>query len=132
MKKILLIILAAIISISSVKAQKSNNNKGQKIGETTVDFKTEKAVIPISTSGNFKSLSIIATNAPVHIDDITVVYENGDPENIPIRYDFKTGIASRAINLDNNQRKIKEVDIAYKTVFNRKDSTAHIEIWGLN
>ena len=130
MKKTLLIILAAIISISSVKAQK-NNNKGQKIGETTVDFKTQKAVVPISASGNFKSLSIIATNAPVHIDDITVVYENGDPENIPIRYDFKTGIASRAIGLDNNQRKIKEVDIAYKTVSNRKDSTAHIGIWGL-
>ncbi|MEO8711872.1 MAG: hypothetical protein ABI405_07115 [Parafilimonas sp.] len=131
MKKTLLIILAAIISISSLKAQKSNNNKGQKIGETTVAFKTEKAVITIANPDNFKSLSIIATNAPVHIDNITVVYETGDPEVIPIRYDFRTGIASRAIDLQNSQLKIKEVDLAYKAVSNRTDSTAHIEIWGL-
>lgn len=135
MKKTLFTIIAAIIIIGSLQAQKTtNNNKSgnwQKLGETTVDFKTEKAVVTISVTDNFKALRILATDAPVHIANLIVLYENSDPENIPIRYDFKTGVESRAIDLEGKNLKIKEVDFIYRTVPNQNTNTAHVEIWGL-
>ena len=72
----------------------------------------------------------IKTDAPVHVDNIVVVYDTGEPANVPIRYDFKAGIESRSINLQDVQRKIKEVDVTYRLVVNTKIDKATFEVWG--
>jgi hypothetical protein len=136
MKQTLFILAACIISLSSLKAQKigvvTNNKPGwHKIGETTADFKTDKDVIKVLGDDRFKSLKIKTVDAPVHIETMTVVYQDGEPENIPIRYDFKQNAESRNIDLKGYERKIKEIDFIYRTVPNYKVDKAHIEIWGL-
>ena len=136
MKQTLLILAACIISLSSLKAQKvavvTNNKPGwHKIGETTADFRTDRDVIKVWGDDRFRSLKIIATDAPVHIEDMTVVYQGGSPEDIPLRYDFAKGGESRNINLKGYERRIKEVDFVYRSVPNYKIDKAHIEIWGL-
>jgi hypothetical protein len=60
-----------------------------------------------------------------------VIYENGEPEDIPVRNDFKQGTESRAIDLKGYERKIKEITFVYRTVPNWKGDRAHIEIYGL-
>lgn len=136
MKQTLIILAACIISISSLNAQKvsvvTNNKPGwHKIGETTADFRTDKDVIKVWGDDRFKSLKIQAVDAPVHIEDMTVVYQDGEPENIPVRYDFPKGGESRNIDLKGYERRIKEIDFIYRTVPNYKVEKAHIEIWGL-
>jgi hypothetical protein len=136
MKKTLFILAAVFVSLSSLKAQKvevvTNNKPGwHKIGETSVDFKADRDVVKVWGADRFKSLRIKATDAPVHIENMQVVYENGEPEDIPIRFDFKQGAESRAIDLKGYERKIKEVNFVYRTVPNWKGEKAHIEIWGL-
>lgn len=136
MKKILFVFAVAIISISSLKAQKvavvTTDKPGwHKIGETTVDFKTDKDVIYILGNDHFKSIILKATDAPVHVDNVMVIYGEGDPENIPVRFDFKAGTESAAMDLKGADRKIKEIDMIYKTVPNWKGDKAHVEIWGL-
>ncbi|MEP6682981.1 MAG: hypothetical protein ABJA35_06970 [Parafilimonas sp.] len=136
MKKTLFILAAAIISITSLKAQKveviTTNKPGwHKIGETTVDFKIDKDKVLILGNDHFKSLVLKAVDAPVHIESLEVVYGDGDPEEIPVRYDFKAGSESRSINLKGSDRKIKEVNMVYRTIPNWKGDKAHIEIWGL-
>lgn len=121
---------AVLFSITALKAQnKSSDNGFTKIGETSVDFKTSNAVINISGDGTFKSLHIKTPDAPVHIESISVVYQNGAPQKVPVRYDFKAGAESRDINLTGKSN-IKEVDVAYKNVPNDKSAKATIEILG--
>ncbi len=136
MKKTLFILAACIVSLSSIKAQKvevitSNKPGWHKIGETSADFKTDKDVIKVLGDDKFKSIKIKATDAAVHIDEMTVVYQDGEPEVIPVRYDFKAGTESRNIDLKGYERKIKEIDFIYRTVPNYKTDKAHVEIWGL-
>ena len=130
MKKVLLAIALIAISVTALYAQK-NKDEGNwgKIGETTLDFKTTKGVISIVNVDNYKALRI-KTDAPVHVDNIVVVYDTGEPANVPIRYDFKAGIESRSINLQDVKRKIKEVDVTYRLVVNSKIDKATIEVWG--
>ncbi len=130
MKKVLFAIALMLTSATAVHAQK-NKDEGNwnKIGETMLDFKTTKGVISIVNVDNFKALRI-KTDAPVHVDNIVVVYDTGEPANVPIRYDFKAGIESRSINLQDAIRKIKEVDVTYSLVINSKIDKATIEIWG--
>jgi len=136
MKKALFILAAAIISASNLKAQKvevvTNNKPGwHKIGETNVDFKIDKDVVKVWGADNFKAIRIKPTDAPVHIENLQVVYENGEPEDIAIRYDFKAGTESRQIDLAGHERKIKEINFVYRTIPNWKGDHAHVEIWGL-
>ena len=136
MKKTVFILAAALVSLSSLRAQKvevvTNDKPGwHKIGETSVNFQADRDVVKVWGADKFKALQIKATDAPVHIEDMQVVYENGQPEDIPIRYDFKKGTESRVIDLQGYERKIKEINFVYKTVANSRDEKAHIEIWGL-
>jgi len=136
MKKALFILAAVFVSLSSLRAQKvevvTNDKPGwHKIGETHVDFKTDKDVVKILGADKFKALQIKAVDAPVHIESMQVVYENGAPEDIPVRYDFKKGTESRAIDLKGYERKIKEITFVYRTAPNSQDKAAHIEIYGL-
>src|ERR1700759_432066 len=119
MKK-LLFVLAALMFITGLNAQKGKENgTWSKIGETTVDFKTTKATVNLATTGSYKALRV-KTDAPVHIDNLIVVYQDGAPANIPIRFDFKAGVESRSIELELSKRAIKEVDVMYKNVVNSK------------
>lgn len=121
---------AFILSITALKAQDKTSDKGfSKIGETSVDFKTGNAVINVSGDDMFKSLHIKTPDAPVHIESISVVYQDGAPQKIPVRYDFKAGTESRDITLTGKSN-IKEVDVAYKNVPNDKSTKATIEILG--
>ena len=80
MKKILFLIILAGLSFTGLQAQKKQELNWQKIGEKTVDFKTNKDAITVSAADNFKALQIKTVDAPVHIDNLVVVYESGDPE----------------------------------------------------
>lgn len=130
MKKIFSLIMFAGLSFSGLHAQKKQDYNWQKIGEKTVDFKTTKDAITIGATDNFKALQIKTADAPVHIDNLMVIYESGDPENVPVRYDFKANTASRAINLSGAKNKIKEIDVVYRAIPNWKGDKAQIEIWG--
>ena len=59
-----------------------------------------------------------------------MVYDSGDPENLPVRFDFKANAESRAINLSDSKRNIKEIDVVYRAVTNTKADKATVEIWG--
>jgi len=133
MKKLSFFIAAAILCVSSLSAQKkeTDNINWQKIISASVDFKTNKNAVTLAATDNYKSLQIRTGNAPVHIDNIVVVFENADPENVPVRFDFKANAQSRAIELSNNKSKIKEIDIIYRAVTNSKADMASIEIWGV-
>ena len=130
MKKILFLIILAGISFTGLQAQKKQEYNWQKIGEKSIDFKSNKDAITIAATDNYKALQVKTADAPVHIDNLVVVYESGDPENIPVRYDFKANSASRAINLSGAKNKIKEIDVVYRSIPNWKGDKAQIEIWG--
>jgi hypothetical protein len=129
MKKILLAIALILTTGIALHAQKNKNVENwNKIGETTLDFKTTKGIVSITNVDAYKALRI-KTDAPVHVDNIVVVYDTGEPATVPIRYDFKAGIESRSINLQDVKRKIKEVDVMYRLVVNSKIDEATIEVW---
>ncbi len=130
MKKVLVAIGLILMSVTVLHAQKNKNPENwNKIGETALDFKTTKGVVSITNVDTYKALRI-KTDAPVHVDNIVVVYDSGEPVNVPVRYDFKAGIESRDINLQDVTRKIKEVDVTYRLVVNSKITSANIEVWG--
>ena len=68
MKKTLFILAAVFVSMASLRAQKvevvTNDKPGwHKIGETRVDFKTDRDVVKVIGADRFKALQIKAVDA---------------------------------------------------------------------
>src|SRR5437773_2635343 len=121
MKKILLLSVFSFLFISMLNAQKpevitSNKPGWHKIGETTVGFKTDRDALVVLGADNFKSIVIKVTDAPIHLDDLEVYYDNDTKQDVQVRSDFQKGQETRVIDLTGGTRSLKRVVFKYKTV----------------
>ena len=141
MKKVLLIgILAVAGSYFTANAQTQDNkhalmvsdSKGwHKIGETTVNFVKEREEIIVTGSDRFASIKFKVIDAPIQLMDLEVYFESGDKQVIKVNTSIKAPGESRIIDIKGGERDLKKIVFIYKTVPNRKDDKAHVEIWGL-
>lgn len=136
MKKILLILSVIILSNSLANAQqkevvKSNKPGWHKIGEITVNFKTEKDAIVVLGADKFKAIKLKVTDAPIRMEDLKVVYENESTEDLQVRSEFAKGGETRVLDLKGGDRNLKKVIFFYKTIPNWKGEKAHVELYGL-
>ncbi len=137
MKKLLLTLGIITLGITAINAQKPavvvNDKEGwHKIGETTVDFEQEQDQVAVLVADRFAALKFKVTEAPIELIDIDVIFTEGDKQNIRVGYAVKKeGDNSREIDLKGgSERSIKTITFRYKTLENRKDKKAHVEIWG--
>ena len=103
-----------------------------KIGETNANFKTENESIIVLGADKFKAIKLKITEAPVNIQSLQVFYESGEVEEITVKNEIPAGGETREIDLKNGVTKeLKKVVFTYKTLPNRQDEKAHIELYGL-
>lgn len=133
-KSILLLIIIAAFGYTSLAQQPAvitNNKKGwHKIAETAVDLRGDRDEVLVIGADHFKSLRLKVIDEPVEIMDLTVVYENDQRQEIPVRRLIKPGGKTRVIDLSGKNRAIKKILLMYKTVPNPGRDRAHVEIFG--
>ncbi len=135
MKKTFLMLAVIFLSLAAF-AQKpaivSNNKAGwHKIGETTVDFKSDKDELLVLGADKFQAIRVKVTDAPIHLQDLQAVYENDTHDDFQVRADFQKGGESRVIDLNGDERKLKKIIFYYSTIPNWKGTHAHVELFGL-
>lgn len=70
--------------------------------------------------GRFKSIRLHVRGADVEMLNLTVVYANGQPDNIPVRRILRQGDRTQPLELQGWERSIDRVDMVYRTVPNFK------------
>jgi len=135
--KQLLFSVAATLICGLALAQKpavvaSDKTGWHKIGETTVDFSKDHDEVAVMVADRFASLKFKVTDAAIELLDIDVIFEEGDAQTIKVGYAIKSaGAESREIDLKGgSERNLKKIVFRYKTLPNRSDKKAHVEIWG--
>lgn len=136
MKKlmVLLLILTAQTQIWAQKPKVVTSDKAgwHKIGETTVDFKTETDEILVIGANRFQSLKIKVTDAPINLMSIDVFFNKGDMQSVAIGQEFKGNGETKEINLDGSgERNVQKVVFRYNTPDGSKSRKGHVELWGL-
>lgn len=134
MKKIIILTLL-LIGSSKMFAQKpvvvaTDKSGWHKIGETRVDFKTETDEIIVLGKDRFDFIKIIVNDAPVDLISFIIHFEDNEIENVTIGKEIKAAGETRVVDLKGGKH-IKKVSFIYKTVTNKKDEKANIELWGL-
>lgn len=136
MKKTMIILFVILGIYGKASAQKpaimaSDKTGWHKIGETKVDFKKESDEIVVLFADRFKSIKFKVTEAPMEISSMDIYFESGDVQNVVLKTTIKAPGESRIIELKGGERNLKKIVFVYKTLPNRKDEKAHIELWGL-
>ncbi len=101
-----------------------------KIGHTRVNFQKDRDAITIIGSRRFSTIKFKVSVAPIIISDLEVYYASGDMQSIHINETIKSPGESRVIDLNGGERDLKKIVFIYKTLPNRKDKKAHVQLWG--
>jgi hypothetical protein len=109
----------------------ATDKKGwHKIGEKSIDFVNDKDEFIVIGEDRFSSIKFYITDASVHMINLTVTYETGDKQNIPINSLIVAGGESKSIALSGSDRELKKIAFEYKTLQNKTAQKATIEVWG--
>jgi hypothetical protein len=88
-------------------------------------------IIVAGPANHFRALQVRVTGAPLHMKRMRVVYGNGAPEEIPIRFNIPQGGRSRNIDLRGGDRAIHQIDFWYDTKGWFK-GTADVSVFGMH
>lgn len=130
MKSKLFMLFALLITVT-LTATAQTVGRWEKIGDKTVNFKTERDVMRTGHKGTFTRLKIRVDNAPVEFDRVFIEYGNGEKQEITVRQKIRAGGETREISLKNHRRNIKKITFYYSTDKKRNDprGKAVVSVW---
>ena len=93
----------------------------ERLGCQKVGFVTDKDVIRVGRGeGRFKAIRLEVSGNKVYMDDLKVIYANGEPDDIPVRSEIRAGGQTRALDLRGERRAIKQIEMKYHSQPNFK------------
>ncbi|MFI5219934.1 MAG: hypothetical protein ACHQNT_10635 [Bacteroidia bacterium] len=137
MKKRILIACAILVAAcNSTRPQApavviSDKTGWHKIGVRTVDLKKDKDEIPVIGANRFAAVKFKVIDAAIDLQDLEIYYADGSREDIQIYAPLVSGNESHTVDLKGNESDIRKIVFVYKTLRNRNDEKATVEIWGL-
>jgi hypothetical protein len=136
MKKLIVFSLVLFAYANLVFAQEpavvvSDKPGWHKIGEVKADFKTERESISVFGKDEFKAVKLKISDAPIDINKVTVVYESGETQDIPVVGMITAGSESKIYDLKYPSKELKKVEFMYKSEPNYRGDKAHVELYGL-
>lgn len=109
----------------------SDKTGWHKIGTRTVEFVKDRDEVMVIGANRFSSIKFKALDAPVNIMDVEMQYATGDNQKTIVGIPLENGQESKEILVDNGkERDLQKITFLYKTLPNRKDEKARVEIWG--
>jgi hypothetical protein len=119
----ILLILMISLSAQTVKARKISHPKAgppgswRIIGHTQAQHTADHNVIVVKGPyDNFRALKFKVTDAPLNLERMVVIYDNGVPDNLNVRENIRQGGESRVIDLRGaGKRSIRKIDFWYDT-----------------
>lgn len=116
--------------VPNPKVEVSDKAGWHKIGETVVSFAKERDEIMVLGADRYAKLKFKATDAGIMISDITISYEDGTKQDVPVSATMAMGAESRVIDVPGAEKDIARISFVYKTIPNQAKDKAHLEIWG--
>lgn len=102
-----------------------------RIATTSVTFNKERDEVAILGADRFAKLKFKVKDAGIEISDMTVMYQDGTKQDVPVKSIFKEGMESRVIDVPGPEKDIAKIAFVYKTIPNQGKDKANVEIWGM-
>lgn len=124
-----LLLLAGITFLFSFTPATVKAQGWKFIGDKIAAYGVDRDVLWVTGNDAFSQIKVRVTDAPLHIIDMDVYFENGEKMNVPLKNKFRQGQESRVIDFPGGIRQIKKIEFLYETIGVRKGK-ARVAIWG--
>lgn len=108
--------LITILTLSSFTGNANLVDFGPwvKLGSKKVNYALDRDVIHVGINdGAFKKIRLKVTKGSLNMHKVVIEYANGQKDNINVRHNFKRGSMSRVIDLEGNNRIIRDITFWY-------------------
>jgi len=116
--------------IPAPKLEVNDKTGWHKVAETMVSFDKERDEVAILGADRYAKLKFKVTGAGIIINDMTISYEDGTKQDVPVAATFSAGQESRVIDIPGAEKDIARIAFVYHTIPNQGKDRAHLEIWG--
>ena len=115
-----MLILAAVLAGSTALAVPASAQRWNDYGWRTIAYNTVSGrdTDRIDVRGHYRqrAVRLCAMNAPIHIRDFDIRFENGGRQDANTRARLGAGRCTRAIDLRGNRRDIDEIRLRYEPI----------------
>jgi hypothetical protein len=101
-----------------------------RLGQQQVSFRAERDAISGLGDGRFRHILVAVKDADIEMFDIKIIFGNGETFSPMTRFYFGGDTRSRVIDLPGDERVIRRVEFAYKSVRGGGDGQATVEVFG--
>jgi hypothetical protein len=127
---ILLAAVVTIISCSSSRRSIAIEEGWELLGESKVDFIRDKDQVDVVSSNRFTALRFKVEKRDIRLNDLHVVYQNGDKLSPVIDDVIVADQYSRDIELGPEGKAIRSVDFKYRTTGNILKGRGSVLLFG--
>lgn len=126
-----LMFLSGVLSAGMLAQPALARDQWEKLGCQKVGFLVDHDVVKVGRhDGKFKAIRLEVGGNAVYMNDLKVVYGNGEPDDIPVRSEIREGGQTRAIDLKGRDRFIDRVEMTYRAKPDFR-GFAHVCVFGL-
>lgn len=100
------------------------------LGEQKVNFVRDRDQIKVYNQTFYSAVKFQILNKDVHLNDVNVVYPNGDKLNPSVDEDIAAGAFSKEIQLDPLGKEIRSIEFSYRSRGNILKGRARVLVFG--
>lgn len=100
------------------------------LGESKVNFVRDKDVMEVKSRNLFTSIRFYIEEKDVRINDLKIVFENGDKIEPALDDMIKAGEQSRVIELAADGRRINNIEFKYRSMGSLLEGRANVVVTG--
>jgi hypothetical protein len=106
------------------------DNKGWTLlGSADVNGRLDRDTIKVGKyAGKFDQVTMVVTDSDLQLDDFVITFGNNETFAPKVKFNFKEGSRTRAIDLPGDDRHIKQIDLQYSNV--PGGGPAHVDVYG--
>lgn len=131
-KGVLFFMLLASTALTACRTQRTVavEQGWELIGEQKVNFVGDKDVITVRSPVPYMALRFRVEDHGIHINDLTVYFDNGDKLQPNIEEDISAGQLSRVVELGREGRYLDRVEFRYRTKGSILKGRANVLLFG--
>ena len=122
--------VSVFVFATSFAPVKKNPGDWRYLGDKSVGFGIDHDVIHFGNwSDDVRQIKLKVTDGPLRMYDMTIYFDNGTTQSVPLRSKFAQGSESRVIDMVGGLRHLTKIEFTYETKgFLRGRS--RVAIWG--
>jgi hypothetical protein len=124
--------LLGTLADDALAQRRGEREEWVELGCKEVSFRVDRDVLPVGRQeGRFYAIRLYARGGAVEMLNLRVVYANGDPDNIAVRHVLDRGERTRPLDLQGRARSIRNIEMVYRALPNRRDREPTVCVEGL-